>query len=61
MSALIDTLEETIQVFESGASHNRKLFRTVFAHVQQGRADRLKVVLEAVRRIVEENSDSLNV
>ena len=38
-------IEEAAQVFESGAAHNRKAGRTVFAHAQQDRADRLRAAL----------------
>jgi|GEM_PF-4256310 len=40
-------IEEAAQVFESGAAHNRKAGRTVFAHAQQDRADRLRATLSA--------------
>jgi len=40
-------IEEAVQVFESGAAHNRKAGRSVFAHSQQGRADRLRAILAA--------------
>lgn len=40
-------IEEAAQALESGAAHNRKAGRTVFAHAQQDRADRLRAALTA--------------
>ncbi len=40
-------IEEAAQVLESAAAHNRSKFRTVLAHTQQDRADRLRAVLAA--------------
>jgi hypothetical protein len=39
------TIEEAANVLASAAKHNANLGRTVMAHVQQDRADRLKSIL----------------
>lgn len=44
-SALVEVSEEAAQVFESGAAHNLKQGRTVFAHVQQDRAARIRAAM----------------
>jgi hypothetical protein len=44
-SALAEVAEEAAQVFESGAAHNLKQGRTVFAHVQQDRAARIRAAI----------------
>lgn len=40
-------IEEAAQVLESAAAHNRKNYRTILAHTQQDRANRLRSVLTA--------------
>jgi hypothetical protein len=40
----LDVIEEAAQVLESGAKHNRENGRTVLAHAQQTRADRLRAI-----------------
>lgn len=38
-------VEEAAQVLESAASYNRSMFRTILAHDQQERANRLRSIL----------------
>jgi hypothetical protein len=45
LAELRAVIEEAAQVFEAGAAHNRKMGRTVFAHAQQERANRLRAAV----------------
>lgn len=40
------TIEEAAQVLESAASYNRSQSRTVLAHTQQNRADKLRAIIK---------------
>jgi hypothetical protein len=44
----IAAIEEAAQTLESAAKYNREMGRTVFAHSQQAKADKLREVISAV-------------
>jgi Zn-dependent M16 (insulinase) family peptidase len=52
----IAAIEEAAQTLESAAKHNREMGRTVFAHSQQEKTDKLKEILQFVAESSKTNS-----
>jgi hypothetical protein len=54
----IAAIEEAAQAYESAAKYNREMGRTVFAHSQQEKADKLKEIVTLARRAAPEAMDA---
>lgn len=52
LAELRAVVEEAAQVFEAGAAHNREMGRTVMAHAQQDRADRMRAAVSGATEVI---------